>query len=75
MRRIACFNNFPTPSSCSDDELRLFWDETMERYEKYVSNCEFERTEVAALEKRLDDLDMLLEDINYEWSRRPWLIY
>jgi len=47
----------------------------MERYEKYVSNCEFERTEVAALEKRLDDLDMLLEDINYEWSRRPWLIY
>jgi len=74
MRRMA--REFPMPSSCSDEELREFWNECIERHERYDRHMwsgEFDHEEFLVLEKRLAGLEELLDDINYEWSRRPWL--
>jgi len=76
MRRIAR-NNFPAPASCSDVELRMFWEECVERYEHYeqlVLGGNFDNSETRALELRLHDINDLLNDINIEWDRRPWLV-
>ncbi len=74
MRRMV--NEFPTPSSCTDEELREFWNESLESYERYnrhLWSCELDHEEFLVLEKRLAGLNELLDDIDYEWSRRPWL--
>ena len=74
MRRMA--REFPKPSSCTDEELREFWNDSLESYERYDRHLwsgELDHEEFLVLEKRLTGLEELLDEIDYEWSRRPWL--
>ena len=68
---------FPYPSSCSDSELYYFWDETLDKYEHYLDV--YDRTEFESeydeecFVRKIEELEDLLDDIDFEWERRPWL--
>ena len=68
---------FPYPSSCTDTELLDFWNETKDNYEHYLSVYEQLNFDTDAEEetflKRIDTLEELLDDIDFEWNRRTWL--
>jgi hypothetical protein len=67
---------YPMPASCTDAELRMFWESTLDTYDHYVdilSMAGFETEEAACLNTRLEELEITLEELDYEWNRRPWL--
>jgi hypothetical protein len=67
---------WPCPASCTDRELNDFWLECIERADYYSALLKqpgFETAEILCLERRLAALEETLEELDYEWSRRPYL--
>ena len=67
---------WPAPASCTDAELNDFWFETLDKFEHYSALLEqpgFETADIRCLERRLADLEETLEELDYEWRRRPYL--
>jgi hypothetical protein len=70
------YARFPTPSSCTDAELQEFWEWTLDKfghYEGLLSRGFDTFAEEDSLLRRRAEQKQMLEEIDYEWMRRPWL--
>lgn len=69
-------SKFPVPSSCRDYQLYEFYDEMQwywNLYDNIMKRDDMDADERRIILEKLYYYETMIEDIEYEFERRPWL--